>query len=114
MTKIDHENQNNLDKLKVSEPDKLLCAAPDQKTIKCLSKGTPRLNASNQRILCAQCNKKIYLKKQKRHNQLCHDQSTCPYCSESCEGSKKLKRHTIKSHGQNNYSLYTKTGSERN
>lgn len=106
MSKIDHEKKNMLDKLKISEPEKILCAAPDQKTIKRLSKGTPRLNISNPRILCLQCNKKVYLKKLQRHNQLCHDPISCPYCVESFNGTKKLKSHIIKVHGQNNYIIY--------
>lgn len=117
MTKIDHENRNNLQKAKILTDQAVsICAAPEMKTF-C---GKPKIstffkqkllkNKTDSRTPCSVCGVKISSKNPQRHHKLVHNPANCPICKKGFLGSKSLGRHIKSSHGHKEYRQYKISG----
>lgn len=105
MTRIDHENQNRLDKARMENPRFSIAAAPEMKTFRGVSQSkSPKINSKRKPDLrepCKTCGQKLFPKNISRHDFLCHNQINCPICNAPYTGQKKLGRHIKRKHGHN-------------
>ena len=110
MVKINHENQNRLDRTKELQSSSGIASAPLLKTLRGVLKSELKKQSQESkpdlREPCSHCGRNVLPKNIVRHNFLCHDLLTCPICKEPHPGQKKLGRHIKKQHGHRAFMKY--------